>query len=101
MKSKPCSAIFYICWIFLLMLSLGGIIFLAGFSLLTKEYDMMRFMGLPLGFFMMGGFLFIKCGHDFRDYERGIFEFRRKNIQDEGKRDGDQATEKNLDGSEI
>lgn len=36
----------------------------------------MRFLGLPLGFFLFGGFLFLQCGKDFRDYQTGIVHIK-------------------------
>jgi hypothetical protein len=39
----------------------------------------MRFLGLPLGFFLLGNFLFIKCGKDFRDYQTGIIYIKNQN----------------------
>jgi hypothetical protein len=41
----------------------------------------MRFLGLPLGFFLIGNFLFIKCGKDFRDYQTGIIHIKNANVK--------------------
>lgn len=78
-RSKPCSAVFYASWILLLMLSFIGVVFLIVYGIVTGQYEVMRFMGLPLGFFLVTGFLFLKCSKDFRDYQTGIIYIKNSN----------------------
>ncbi len=60
------------------MLSFCAIVGLAVYATVTKEYEILRFLGLPLGFFVFGGFLFYHCGKSFRDYETNIVTIKSK-----------------------
>lgn len=71
-RNKPCSAIFYLSWIILLIVSLCAIITMVIYAIVTRKFEILRFLGLPLGVFLCGGFLFYYCGKDFRDYETNI-----------------------------
>lgn len=77
-KNKPCSAVFYLLWIILLLLSFIAIVFMVTYAIATKEYQVLRFLGLPLGFFGCGSFLFYYCGKDFRDYQTNIITIRQQ-----------------------
>ena len=71
-ESKPCSAVFYLVWIGLLVVSFLAVLAMVLYAVVTREFGVMRFLGLPLGVFACGGFLFYYCGKDFRDYQKNI-----------------------------
>jgi hypothetical protein len=39
----------------------------------------MRFLGLPVGLFILGAYLLKQCGESFRDYQKGIIYIRNRN----------------------
>jgi hypothetical protein len=48
------------------------------YALLSKNYLIFKYLGLPLGFLLFGGFLFLNCQKDLRDYKRGIIKIKTK-----------------------